>query len=422
MTDKRFEADGLAEYGRRFLSSGVWALVTNLQVSAGGGMTVIVNYGEALVDGYPYRVRDNGTGQLTFTLEDADATNPRIDRVVVRKDPATLRISAYIKAGTAEASPSAPPMEREDEVFEISLGRLSVAAGATVITEDDITDEREDADVCGLVENKLGTPIAGDAGNIPVYAAGGGLEDGGKALGDLVSGANESADNQVARMSGVTGKVIKGSPVTIDDEGNVNIPTGKKYKINGVNFSKSDVDLSNVTNNAQMKKIPSSVSGNLIKFADANGDTPADSGIPALGLKREILTLTKSGDQTVSSTSDTVITWDTVATVGGTTLLERNGNTIRAKVNCYVRVSAVIGGANVTISYVKIRIKLNGNTLTQILAPSVSGSSAYGGMLNARAIAVSSGDYFEAEIQSGDSSYYVASGEYCFFEAEGWAR
>jgi len=156
MTDKRFEADGLAEYCRRFLSSGVWALDTNLQVTPGGGMTVIIGYGAALVDGYPYRIRDNGTGQLILTLENADGTNPRIDRVVIRKDPATLRISAYIKTGTPSTEPEAASMERMDEIYEISLARLSVAAGATEITAEDVTDERDDADVCGMISSTIG--------------------------------------------------------------------------------------------------------------------------------------------------------------------------------------------------------------------------------------------------------------------------
>lgn len=145
MTDKRHEADGLAMYTRRFLSSGVWELGDNLRVSAAGGMAVVVGYGYALVAGYPFGVLDNGTGPLVLPAEDAHETLPRIDRVVVRPDAQARRVYPYIKAGTPSASPSAPALD----VGEISLAALPVAAGTTEITS--ITDERADDTACGLV-------------------------------------------------------------------------------------------------------------------------------------------------------------------------------------------------------------------------------------------------------------------------------
>jgi len=41
----------------------------------------------------------------------------------------------------------------------------------------------------------------------------------------------------VARWNGTTGDLLKDSSVTVDDSGNVNIPTGAKYKINGTPIS-----------------------------------------------------------------------------------------------------------------------------------------------------------------------------------------
>lgn len=172
MTDKRFEADPFAEYCRKFLSPGVWALDTNLQVTPGGGMTVIINYGEALVDGYPYRVRDNGTGQLQLTLEDADASNPRIDRILVRKDPATLRIRAYIMPGTPAAVPEAPEPERTNDVYEISLARIVIDAGATEIVEGDITDERDESAICGNPLRGIITAVKNELYYNIIYAIG----------------------------------------------------------------------------------------------------------------------------------------------------------------------------------------------------------------------------------------------------------
>ena len=41
----------------------------------------------------------------------------------------------------------------------------------------------------------------------------------------------------IARWNGTTGALLKDSSATVDDDGNINIPTGAKYKINGVPIS-----------------------------------------------------------------------------------------------------------------------------------------------------------------------------------------
>lgn len=58
---------------------------------------------------------------------------------------------------------------------------------------------------------------------------------------EKTTGAISSTDNAVVRFDGTTGKVIQNSLVIIDDLGNINIPSGTKYKINGSNLSYIDV-------------------------------------------------------------------------------------------------------------------------------------------------------------------------------------
>jgi hypothetical protein len=193
MTDKRHEADGVAEYGRRFLSSGVWAMGANLQVTAAGGMAVAVGYGSALVEGYLYRVRDNSAGLLTLTAAAAHATLPRIDRVVVRKDAEALRVYAYIKAGTPAASPAAPALDRTDTVYEISLAQIAVAAGASSLSAGNITDERADTSVCGI------------SGIVPALLAAYLLKSGGIISGDLDVGGALTRDGNAVWDSGNDG-------------------------------------------------------------------------------------------------------------------------------------------------------------------------------------------------------------------------
>ena len=54
-------------------------------------------------------------------------------------------------------------------------------------------------------------------------------------------GAVSSTDNAIVRFDGTTGKTIQNSLVTIDDSGNINIPSGTKYKINGSDLSYTDI-------------------------------------------------------------------------------------------------------------------------------------------------------------------------------------
>ena len=65
---------------------------------------------------------------------------------------------------------------------------------------------------------------------------------------DAVTNSNSVTDLSVAIFDGTSGRVIKGSSVSIDASGNVNIPTGAVYKINGVAHTHALTDLSDNTN------------------------------------------------------------------------------------------------------------------------------------------------------------------------------
>ncbi len=141
MTDKRYGADGIAEYCRQFVSSGIWELGNNLRVSPGEGLSIKIGFGVVLIDGYLFKVSDNGTGLLTLQLEAAD-TLSRIDLVVVRKDPEKGSVYACIKKGLKSKSPIEPALYNHNGVFEIVLAKIYVNANAVQIVSGDITDER----------------------------------------------------------------------------------------------------------------------------------------------------------------------------------------------------------------------------------------------------------------------------------------
>ena len=126
----------------------------------GGGLQVGVNTGMSVqvLDGYArfkgYWIKNDAITNLTISA--ADATNPRIDAVVVRVDTSARTVTISVKNGTAATTPAAPTMTRSATVNEYCLAKVAVAANATSITMSNITDTRGDASVCGWV--KCGTP------------------------------------------------------------------------------------------------------------------------------------------------------------------------------------------------------------------------------------------------------------------------
>lgn len=103
------------------------------------GMNVKVKAGQALVRGHYY----DSTGTETITIPAADATNPRIDRIVLRLDPTANNILLHRLAGTPNASPSAPALTQTDgAIYDFPLAQVYVAANETIIEPGDVTDER----------------------------------------------------------------------------------------------------------------------------------------------------------------------------------------------------------------------------------------------------------------------------------------
>ncbi len=114
--------------------------------SVPAAMSVDVGTGMALVQGR-YYIND---ADLTLTVEAADPSYPRIDRVVVRADLVGRTVHVVVKKGTAAASPVAPALTRTAETWELSLAQVRVEAGATSIVAAKITDERGNVSLCGV--------------------------------------------------------------------------------------------------------------------------------------------------------------------------------------------------------------------------------------------------------------------------------
>ncbi len=115
-----------------------------LAVSTVSGQAVI-STGFAILRGFYYYNDLN----LVFSFV-PDANYSRIDRVVIRVNLLSGPAEAAIKKGTPGSNPKAPDLQRDDNVYEISLAQVMVATNGTIT----VTDERFDSSVCGAIRPK----------------------------------------------------------------------------------------------------------------------------------------------------------------------------------------------------------------------------------------------------------------------------
>ena len=143
---REYEAGDFANYFGSIYTSGLLFEDNNLalQVTTNGALTTKVGSGKALIKGHSYE----NTSPLVMVHN--PSTGGRIDRIVLRMDLGFDKryIKLFVKEGTASSPPS---LTRTEQVYELSLARVKVRAGATSITASDITDERLDETVCGPV-------------------------------------------------------------------------------------------------------------------------------------------------------------------------------------------------------------------------------------------------------------------------------
>lgn len=149
--DRLYNADDISNYFLKLISNGVFATPANaMQVQAGSGMTVNVSAGWGFINCKWL----NNDAAYSLTLDAADIVLHRIDRIVLRLNAdSTLRnMEIAVKKGASAANPQPPSLTRvSGGVWELSLARIDVFAGATEITQANIYDERPDTSVCGWV-------------------------------------------------------------------------------------------------------------------------------------------------------------------------------------------------------------------------------------------------------------------------------
>ncbi|MYX18868.1 hypothetical protein GTY77_02080 [Streptomyces sp. SID8380] len=151
---RAYPARDFADYFAMFVTNGVFNGGTNLEVNAvGNDANVRLNVGYAWINGYVYSVYDN---PIVLGIEPA-TTQDRIDRIILRLDTSTpvRLIKAIVVQGNPGVTPTPPALVRSGNIYDLSLAQIRVKANSTVIQQANITDERLNGAVCGLVNSLI---------------------------------------------------------------------------------------------------------------------------------------------------------------------------------------------------------------------------------------------------------------------------
>lgn len=150
--DRVYKAEEWAEYFASFIGNGVFPVPSNgLQVEANSSAGVVIRAGRAWINGYFYF----NTDDLNVKLNTADGVLNRIDRIVIRWDLTARTISAEVKSSAPSNNPTTPALQRDADAYELCLADVYVRAGSTAVLQSDITDQRYNSGLCGVVKGTV---------------------------------------------------------------------------------------------------------------------------------------------------------------------------------------------------------------------------------------------------------------------------
>lgn len=148
--DRVYNADQMSMYFKGLVGQGVFEDVGGaLQVLANSGMTVQVQTGRAIV-GPNLKWLENDA-PYNVSINASHVTLNRYTAVVVQCDVTNRTISIITVDGTPATSPTKPAMTNTTTIQQICLAYVYVKAGATTITQANITDTRANTSVCGWI-------------------------------------------------------------------------------------------------------------------------------------------------------------------------------------------------------------------------------------------------------------------------------
>lgn len=154
--DRTYSAAVFAHYFSLLVKNGVFPdPSTGMQVKASTNpdMHVSVQPGNGWVNGYYITVSENNPEVLTVPT--ANPSLSRIDSVIMGLNYVEREIQLYIKSGAVSASPSAVSLQRDNDLYELELAQIAVAAGVASISQANITDMRQNTSRCGIVKGTV---------------------------------------------------------------------------------------------------------------------------------------------------------------------------------------------------------------------------------------------------------------------------
>ena len=132
-------------------TSGVYAMNDNLNYSI-SGRTITISPGMAWMKTEAFTGKAVGvTEPVALSVAAADTVLSRIDRIVLQFSKSANNTQLIIKQGEPASSPQAPARSATESLYELVLYDVSVPAGSSQITDADITDQRGNPALCGLM-------------------------------------------------------------------------------------------------------------------------------------------------------------------------------------------------------------------------------------------------------------------------------
>lgn len=124
---------------------------TNLQVTSGNGLNVIVQPGFAMCNGC-LKLEEQ---RRTLAVQASDITYDRIDTVVMRLDDNDSKriCDLYVVQGVPSRNPVRPVLKRDGSVWELGLADLYVVKNSTDLSNQRITDTRYESARCGVISS-----------------------------------------------------------------------------------------------------------------------------------------------------------------------------------------------------------------------------------------------------------------------------
>lgn len=137
-------------------NSGIYAGDDFQCVASGVNNTITVGEGIGWIRNSKYsgKVFANKTAEVV-DLGLADANLPRYDVIAIQFNKAQNLTKIVVKNGTPANSPTIPERSVTESIYELYLCKVYRPAGAVTITDNNLTDTRLDAELCGLMGDSV---------------------------------------------------------------------------------------------------------------------------------------------------------------------------------------------------------------------------------------------------------------------------